>query len=142
MMGHGDVEALDRDAVTYLGAVPYDESWNHLQHADVGVVVAAGSFHHNNESSKLYHYLRVGLPVVSEAGFPNDAVVAESGLGSLVPSGDMAVMADAILEATTRDWDREAAIDYVLRHHTWERRIDTYEALLQECFAESRALRS
>jgi len=57
-----------------MGAVSYERSWDYLHHADVGVLVAAGPFMHNNESTKIYHYLRVGLPVVSEAGFPNDPV--------------------------------------------------------------------
>ena len=87
--GPGDASRLDARFVTNLGSCLYEESWNYLQHAAVGVVVSAGPFMHNNESTKIYHYLRVGLPVVSEEGFPNDYVVRESGLGSVVPSDDM-----------------------------------------------------
>jgi hypothetical protein len=62
VLGPGAADSLDREYVTYLGTADYDASWNYLQHADVGVVVAAGPFNHNNESTKIYHYLRVGLP--------------------------------------------------------------------------------
>jgi hypothetical protein len=131
------VSALDSDAVTYLGAIPYEATWNYFHHADVGVVVSAGSFMHNNESTKIYHYLRAGLPVVSEAGFPNDHVVTESGLGFVVENGDLPLMAARIEEAASSAWDRDAAIDYVLRHHTWERRADVYGDLFAECFGHA-----
>src|SRR5213078_1722747 len=63
MCGVGDVSRLNRADVTYLGRLPYHRTWNYFQHADVGVVVSAGAFMHHNESSKIYHYLRAGLPV-------------------------------------------------------------------------------
>jgi len=129
-LGHGDLSALDTRHVTPLGAVPYDDSWSYLQHADVGIVVAPGPFLHNNESTKIYHYLRAGLPTVSEAGFPNDHVVAGSGLGFVATNGDLPGMAQRIVEATKRDWDRQAGVDYILRHHTWDIRAAVYDRLI------------
>jgi glycosyltransferase involved in cell wall biosynthesis len=131
--GIGDTSALDPQYVTVIGSRPYAESWNYLQHAGVGVVVSAGPFMHNNESTKIYHYLRVGLPVVSEQGFPNDYVVRESGLGFVVPSESMELMASKVIEACEREWDREAAIRYILENHTWDSRARTYQAALAEC---------
>ena len=75
-------------------------------HAHVGIVVSAGSFMHNNESTKIYHYLRAGLPVVSESGFPNDDVVRQAGLGFVVNSGDLVGMAQRVEEASRATWDR------------------------------------
>jgi hypothetical protein len=132
VLGTGTARNLDAQYVTYLGTATYDESWNYLQHADVGVVVAAGPFNHNNESTKIYHYLRVGLPVVSEAGFPNDDVVRQSGLGSVVPSGDMRRLADAVLAAGRSSWDREAAVQYILKHHTWDARAEVYDHVIRD----------
>jgi hypothetical protein len=131
MFGVGDVSRLDRAYVTYLGWVPYHRTWNYFHHAGVGVVVSAGPFMHNNESSKNYHYLRAGLPVVSESGFPNDHVVRESGCGTVVPSGDMCVLADAILTAGRTTWDRASAIRYILENHTWDKRVAVYDQLLR-----------
>jgi hypothetical protein len=82
---------------------------------------------HNNESSKIYCYLRAGLPVVSESGFPNDHVVEESGLGFVAENGDLERMAALIVEAARRDWDRDRAVRYVLDKHTWDARAETYE---------------
>lgn len=131
VLGTGDASSLDPSAVRYLGSVPYDASWDWLRHADVGLVVSAGPFMHNNESTKIYHYLRVGLPVVSEAGFPNDDLVTGTGHGRLVPAGDLAALEEAVREACERPWDRGAARDHVLRHHTWEARARVYDEVFR-----------
>lgn len=131
MFGPGDVTKLDHRQVTYLGVVPYEEAWNYLHFADVGVVVAAGKYLHNNESTKIYHYLRVGLPVVSEAGFPNDHVVEESQLGFTVENGNLELMAERIVETARMDWDRDYAIRYILNNHTWDRRVEVYDQLIK-----------
>lgn len=134
VVGTGDTSGLDRRVVTHLGSVAYDASWDYLYHAQVGIVVSAGPFMHNNESTKIYHYLRAGLPVVSESGFPNDHVVRESGLGHVVPSGDMAQMTAQVLDAARRRWDREHGVRYVLAHHTWEARANVYRKVLSAHF--------
>jgi glycosyltransferase involved in cell wall biosynthesis len=132
MIGAGDVSSLDPECVTHLGSVPHDEAWNFLGHADAGIVVSAGSFMQNNESTKIYHYLRAGLPVVSESGFPNDHVVRQSGLGFVVDSGDMSQMADRIDEAVHTSWDSSRAVNYIKESHTWDTRAGVYHRLLQQ----------
>ena len=131
VVGTGDRRSLDPRYVAYCGPVPYEKSWDYLHHAAVGIVVTAGGRMHNNESTKIYHYLRAGLPVVSEAGFPNDYVVTESGLGHVVENGDLEVMAGRIIESAHADWDRDKAIRYILTHHTWEKRAEIYDRLLR-----------
>jgi glycosyltransferase involved in cell wall biosynthesis len=131
MFGVGDVRRLDRTRVTYLGWMPYDRTWDYFYHADVGIVVSAGAFMHNNESSKIYHYLRAGLPVVSESGFPNDHVVRESRCGGVVESGDMDALAEAALTAARTSCDRAYAIRYILENHTWAQRVAVYDRLLR-----------
>jgi hypothetical protein len=130
MMGPGDLEALDRRYVHYLGSVPHHRTPDYFHHADAGVVVAAGEWHHNNESTKIYHYLRAGLPVVTESGFPNEFLVHESGLGFVAPAGRMDLLADKLVEATHSPWDRRRAIDYILASHTWDRRAAIYDSVL------------
>jgi len=136
LLGPGDVRRLKRQYVTYLGWVPYHRTWDYFYHADVGVVVSAGPFMHNNESSKIYHYLRVGLPVVIEAGFPNDHVVRESGCGLVVESGDMRALADAILMAARTHWDRASAIRYIRARHTWTQRAALYDQVIRRELGE------
>jgi len=135
VVGPGDTRALDRRAVTHLGVVPYLDSWQYLMHADVGVVVSAGTFMHNNESTKIYHYLRAGLPVVSEEGFPNDDVVRGAGMGFVVPSGQVGLMAERVLDAAATSWNRESAVRFILAHHTWDNRMSAYHEVLQRHFA-------
>ena len=118
------------------GIIPYEKSWDYLYHADVGIVVSAGKFMHNNESSKIYHYLRVGLPCVTEAGFPNDNVVRESKLGFVVENGRMELMAQKAEEAIVQNWDREYAINYILRNHTWDKRVEVYDRLIKTHLGE------
>lgn len=131
MLGVGDVRRLDPQYVTYLGVAPYAETWDYIHFAHVGAVVAAGKFMHNNESSKIYHYLRAGLPVVSEAGFPNDYVVEDSGLGFVVENGNIELMAEKAEEAARRDWDRARAVSYILQNHTWDQRVEVYDKIIQ-----------
>jgi glycosyltransferase involved in cell wall biosynthesis len=131
-VGTGDTDQLDPRWVHSFGAVTYQRSWAFLLHADLGVVLSAGAFMHNNESTKIYHYLRAGLPIVSEAGFPNDNVVHESGLGLVIESGRLDLFAAAVEDALARRWDRDAGRRYVLDHHTWDRRCEVYRDLLAE----------
>jgi glycosyltransferase involved in cell wall biosynthesis len=131
MLGVGDVRRLDRTHVTYLGWIPYHKTWDYFYHADIGIVVSAGSFMHNNESSKIYQYLRAGLPVVTESGFPNDYLVHDSRCGIVVPSGDMSALADAALAAARTTWDKTYAVDYILENHTWDKRVTVYDQLLR-----------
>jgi hypothetical protein len=130
--GVGDTTELNTKWVSNLGPVNYDKSWQALHHADVGIVVSAGTFMHNNESTKIYHYLRAGLPVVCESGFPNDHVVETSGLGFLAENGDMKAMASKINDASGYPWDRKAGIQYVLDHHTWDKRAEIYDKVIRE----------
>lgn len=132
MLGPGDVSRLDKEHVTYMGVIPYENSWDYFHFADVGVVVSAGKFMHNNESTKIYYYLRAGLPCVNESGFPNDHVVNEANLGFVVENGNMEVMAEEVAEAARKDWDKDFAINYILESHTWDKRAEIYDNLIKE----------
>jgi hypothetical protein len=39
-------------------------------------------------------------------------------------------MAEMIEAAAFRRWDRRAAQEYILAHHTWDRRMEIYERVL------------
>jgi len=132
VLGPGEAQSLDPSSVSYLGAVPYGLSWQYLHWADVGLVVSAGAFMHNNESTKVYHYLRVGLPVVMESGFPNDHLVETTGHGHLVDAGDIASLRDAIVSAAATQWDRQAASDFILGKHTWDHRAAVYDTVITD----------
>jgi glycosyltransferase involved in cell wall biosynthesis len=129
LIGVGDTDLLDPAAVTYLGPIPNQNIWDYHYFASAGVILAHGPVQHN-ESTKLYYYLRAGLPVVSEAPVPNNQVLEEAGLGFLVPFGDEQKLADRIAEAATFPWDRTRAMTYMIEHHGWDARVTEYERLL------------
>ena len=133
--GRGDTTRIDRSAVTCLPPCDYESSWAYLQHADVGLVVTGGGRMHNNESTKIYHYLRAGLPAVVEEGFPNDHVVTESGIGFVAPNGDMEGLAAMVCAAAIQAWDRAAAVQFILDRHTWDVRASTYDEVIRRDLA-------
>jgi glycosyltransferase involved in cell wall biosynthesis len=130
VLGPGNTEELDRTCVTYLGAVDNSRVWDYHFFADVGIVLAQGEVQHN-ESSKIYYYLRAGLPVVSEAPVPNNFVIQESGLGLISEYGDDRGMAEMIEAAIHKPWPRKAAIAYVLERHTWEKRAQVFAEIIR-----------
>jgi hypothetical protein len=139
ILGGGDVQELDDRYVTYLGTVPYHATWNFLHFAHVGVELMKVKFLiHNNESSKIYHYLRAGLPVVSEEGFPNSYMIKEANLGCVVENGHLELMANKIVETVNRDWNVDHAIEYILNNHTWDKRAQVYDNVLKKHFGEQR----
>ena len=129
-IGTGRVDRIDAKAVTLLGAVPNSQIWDYQYFADVGLVLAQGKTQHN-ESSKLYYYLRTGLPVVSEAPVPNNFLVEATGMGFVADYGDDEMMVDMIEAALRRDWHREDGIRYMVENHTWDKRVDTYDVLIR-----------
>jgi hypothetical protein len=135
-VGAGRTDRLDPRVVTIVGPVAHEAVWDYQYFADVGIVLARGAEQHD-EASKLYYYLRAGLPVVSEAPVPNNHLITASGLGLIAPYGDEAIMAEMIEAATLRRWDRRAAQAYVLAHHTWDRRAQVYEGILTAEFGLS-----
>ena len=125
-LGSGDLDELDGRVVTVLGKVPNEQMWDYQYFADVGIVLAQGRVQ-RNESTKIYYYLRTGLPVVSEAPVPNNDVIREAGAGLIAEYGDETMLADMIQEAAHRRWDHDSAIRYILDHHTYEHRAALYQ---------------
>jgi hypothetical protein len=127
-MGPGVTDLLDRDAVTHLGAVAAAAIWDWQRSARAGVVLAQGPVQ-DNESSKIYYYLRTGLPVVCERPVPNAWLVERSGHGALTPYDDVEAMAAAALAA--RPPDGRGVIDWMIAEHSWDARAALYEPLLR-----------
>jgi hypothetical protein len=134
VLGPGDKSGINADLVTCREPVPYDQCWDYFHFAQVGIVLALGDQPNENESSKIYHYLRAGLPTVCESGFPNQSLINEAKLGAVVANGDMAQMADAIDDAAHRNWQPDFAIRYIRQNHTWQKRVQIYDRLIRaEC---------
>lgn len=134
-VGPGLTDCLDQEAVVNVGPVAHDDVWDYQYFADVGIALAQGPVHYN-EASKIYYYLRTGLPVVSEEPLPNNDVIAACGLGLVAPYNDDQALAEMVEAAAHHRWDKEAAIAYVLAHHTWDQRVATYVRVIAEAPGE------
>jgi glycosyltransferase involved in cell wall biosynthesis len=111
--------------------VSYDESWDFQRFARVGIALAEGPAQ-LNESSKIYQYLRAGLPVVSEEPIPNNTLLEETGMGLVVPYDDLRTLADGIQAVIHSAWPGEAAGEYLAKNHSWDRRAKKYADWLGE----------
>jgi hypothetical protein len=128
-IGTGRTDRLDPGAVTVMGEVDNSAFWDYQHFANVGLVLAQGETQHN-ESSKLYYYLRSGLPVVSESPVPNNFLIESTGLGHVADYSDDSGLVDLIEDAIHREWPREEAMQYVMKHHSWDQRAQTYNVAL------------
>ena len=125
-MGSGEVDRLDATAVLHVGEVDLDAFWNWQRHADVGVVLAQGPVQ-DNESSKIYYYLRTALPVVCERPVPNAALITRTGHGALVDYDDVTALADAAADLARRPPAADGIADYMVAHHSWDARAALYD---------------
>ena len=128
-VGPVDGTLLDTRVITSFGPVSNDAVWDFKRHADVGLALAEGRIQ-LNESSKLYYYLRAGLPVVSEEPIPNNALLAEADAGWTCAYDDTGDMTERVEAALHRNWPRERAAAWVATHHTWGERVRPYAARL------------
>ena len=129
VIGPGKSDLLDPEAVTYLGPIDNEKIYPYKYHADAGLVLAQGDVQHN-ESSKIYEYLRSGLPVVSEAPVPNNAVILQSGLGYIADFMDDNHISSLLERAVNTEWDRQAAMAYMVENHTWDKRASVYHSII------------
>jgi glycosyltransferase involved in cell wall biosynthesis len=139
-MGPGATDLLDADAVLHVGAVPADTVWDWQRHASVGVALAQGLVQ-DNESSKIYYYLRTGLPVVCERQIPNAWIVEHTGHGAVTSYDDVDEMADAAAKLVADRPARPDVIEWVIRQHSWDARAARYDAVLQTAAIEAQQRR-
>jgi len=127
----GSADRLDASSVTYIGPIDNKFMWDYQYFADAGLVLAQGAEQHN-ESSKIYYYLRTGLPVISDNSIPNNNLISKTGLGFIAGYGNDKEFADLVDKAVCIDWGqkRNEAIRYILNNHTWEKRVEIYDKLI------------
>lgn len=130
-MGVGEVDLLDPSAVTHVGLVDFREVWNWQWHAAVGIVLAQGAVQ-DNESTKIYYYLRTGLPVACEAPVPNAGLVAETGHGIVVGYNPDTLddLADAAAALAHRPPAPGDVMRHMVTHHSWDVRASVYADVL------------
>lgn len=125
----GELGLQDRHVFFNPGWVPYDERENYLLEADLGI-----SAHFDrietalSVRTRLFDYFWADLPMLLTGGDSlSDEVVAPQGLGRVVPPGDDAAWAAALLELAAepdRRPRRQAAFARVKAELTWDRVVE------------------
>ncbi|MBF0104049.1 MAG: glycosyltransferase [Deltaproteobacteria bacterium] len=126
---------LDRNACTYLGPVSYEDSLRLMLDADVGLALAPSPHLHENETSKIYTYLRCGLPVVYEEKIPNANLVSHLQWGVIFKYDNSVAAAKATevaSELSRNVLNKNAVIRHMQNNETWDNRA----LLLKEIFNE------
>lgn len=108
------------------------ELWDYVRAADMGLALAAGPDQFDNDLSKIYYYLRGGVPVVIEQPAVQVDLVRELGHGLVFDHGDRAGLVAAATEALARPFaDRTAVMEFMARNHAWDRRAEVYRELFR-----------
>lgn len=132
-VGSGMTDHLNSEYVKYIGAVQNDIFFDYQYYADVGITLALDRIQ-KDESSKIYYYLRAGLPVISESPVPNNWLIKKSKMGFIVPFDDDVKMVNAIKKAINKKWDKKYAIKYMINNHTWDKRVEIYDEIFKKHF--------
>jgi len=137
VVGAGDSDQLDHDVVRHVGPVEGAKFWDWQRYARVGLVLAQGPVQ-DNESSKIYYYLRTGLQVVCERPVPNAWLLETTAMGAIVDYDDVEGLAESAARLASSPPRVEGVGESMVLHHSWDVRARLYDAL----FAEARTLRN
>jgi hypothetical protein len=129
VLGPGLAGRLDPRAVHHAGPVPHPAAWDWLRHARVGIVLAQGPVD-DSDKSKLYHYLRAGIPAACEAPVPNRWLIDVTGHGAATPYDDAETLAAAAAELARRPGPAVDVMAYMAAHHSWDARAARYDRWL------------
>ena len=113
---------------------PEEEIWDFIRFAHLGLALATADLAFDNDVSKVYNYLRGGLPVLCEEPILQGELVQETGLGAVFGFGDQEALvreAKRLLEEP-REGGRQAAMEYMAGEHSWDNRVETYVRLFRE----------
>jgi glycosyltransferase involved in cell wall biosynthesis len=127
-MGSGETDLLDREAVVHVGRIEANEYWNWQRHASVGLVLAQGPTQ-DNESSKIYYYLRTGLPVVCERGVPNAWLLEQTASGAVVDFRDTGGMVEAATRLAKSAPSLNGLVRHMIEKHSWDARAAIYDPI-------------
>jgi hypothetical protein len=130
-MGTGETDFLDPTAVIHVGPIDVSAFWDWQRYAGVGVVLAQGPIQ-DNESSKIYYYLRAGLPVVCERPVPNACLIEQTGHGRVVDHGDVEGLAEAAATLSAHPPPTDGLVEYIIENHSWDVRAAMYRPILAE----------
>ena len=107
--------------------------WDYIQHARIGLALATGPYPFDNDVSKIFNYLRGGLPVLSEEQIVNNYLIRQTGLGRIFRFDDMndlTVQAKALIMGPVPT-DKRVVMRFMAEEHSWDKRVETYLELFR-----------
>jgi len=116
------------------GELPEDQTWNYLRYAHLGLALATGPYPFDNDITKIFNYLRAGLPVLSEEPIVNNSLIAELDYGrifSFDDPGDMVIKAKELLNSDQKSKSCKI-MEFMAKNHSWDNRVDAYSGLFRE----------
>lgn len=121
------------ESIVRHGELPEPEVWQYIEHASVGLALATGPHPFDNDLSKMFHYLRGGLPVLSEDTVYTNYLLQETSYGEIAPFGNLEALRQGLqrLLRNPPPGPKEAVMEYMARRHSWENRVDTLLSLLR-----------
>ena len=131
----GESEPLDPSLLTIHEPVDEEKTWDYVRNAHVGIGLAPSEHSFESELSKIYYYLRGGLPVVTESSVPNTSVIRETGHGGVATYGDLDDLAHTTIAAMKRAPRDEAVMQHMIDKHSWRARAEVYDAALKARWA-------
>lgn len=116
------------------GQKPEHEIWDYIYNADAGLAFATGPQPFDNDMSKIYSYLRGGLPTLSEEPILNNELVLGLEYGSVFGYGDLAALIsrcrDLLINPPIEK--RDHVMGRMAADHSWDRRVDQYIELFNQ----------
>lgn len=125
--------SINTSLCSYLEPIPVEETWQHLQNASVGIAIAPGSHIFENETSKIYYYLRAGLPIVCEERIPNSDLILELNWGWVFKYEDYKDAVDKIIcasELKNNDAKKRSVISHMIDKHSWDKRAEILDNII------------
>ena len=123
-----------KEHVRFPGYLPYQEMFQYLHSADVGLALLDVEHYEKGVPTKFFEYLYAGLPVVTT---PVDVVkeFMPEQYCHVVPQGDTGTTADVVESALGINYDAEEMRSLVEKEYSWEaeakKLIALYEDLLR-----------
>jgi len=133
LYGSGEYEALS-SLIHNHGELPEGSVWPYIQYASVGLALATGPHVFDNDLSKMFTYLRGGLPILSEDNVLTNYLINETGYGRVVPYDDLHAMALETREmlANPMGPSRDAVMQFMIANHSWDRRVESLLRVFRE----------
>lgn len=116
------------------GQKPEQEIWDYVYHADAGLAFATSPQPFDNDMSKIYSYLRGGLPILSEEPILNNDLVLGLEYGSVFGYGDLTTLISRsrTLLVNPPIQKRGYVMERMSADHSWDRRVDRYIELFNQ----------